>query len=226
MAAAPGDPAPGTGRLILLWYVGLALAALLMHWAMGNAASVAISSGLAAAAVVIPLALLGYTMRRYGDAFNSHILVPAIGPIVIAVLILEYVEYNKQVDDAYSAQLIPAELVLVSDVKWAVGPDSKGLISGHVVNRSPHQLVAMSVEVMLYGGSEKLGSAVADAHLDLGPGAQKNFSTSAPDLSAAGIREVPCVREDALPPPARVSKSGVFECYYRIAGTRGEQVFF
>jgi hypothetical protein len=197
-----------------------------MHWAMGNAASVAISSALAAAAVVIPLTLLGYTMRRYGDAFNSHILVPAIGPIVIAVLIFEYVEYNKRVDDAYSAQLIPAELVLLSDVKWAAASGSAGRLSGHVVNRSPHQLVGMSVEVMLYGGSEQLSSAVANTKLDLAPGAQKNFSTTAPDFSAAGIREVPCVQEDALPPPARRDKPGVFECFYRIAGTRGEQVFF
>ncbi len=197
-----------------------------MHWAMVNAASVAISSALAAAAVVIPLALLGYTMRRYGDAFNSHILVPAIGPIVIAVLIFEYVEYNKRVDDAYSAQLIPAELVLLSDVKWAAASGSAGRLSGHVVNRSPHQLVGISVEVMLYAGSEQLSSAVAETKLDLAPGAQKNFSTTAPDFSAAGIREVPCVQEDVLPPPARRKKPGVFECFYRIAGTRGEQVFF
>jgi hypothetical protein len=203
----------------------LVLAALLMHWAIGNTTSVAVSSALAAAAVVIPLTLLGYTMRRYGDTFDPHILVPAIGPIVIAVLILEYVEYNKQVEDAYSAQLIPAELVLLSDVKWTAASGSAGRLSGHVINRSPHLLVGMSVEVMLYGGSEQLSSAVADTKLDLAPGAQKNFSTSAPDFSAS-VREVPCVQEDALPPPARNNKPGLFECFYRIAGTRGEQVFF
>jgi hypothetical protein len=225
VAPAPGDSAQGTGWLILLWYAGLVLAALLMHWAMG-ADSVAVSSAFAAAAVVIPLALLGYTMRRYGDTFNSHLLVPAIGPIVIAVLIFEYVEYNQRVDEAYSAQLIPSELVLLSDVKWASAAGSAGRLSGHVVNRSPNQLVGISVEVMLYGGSEKLSSAVADAKLDLAPGGQKNFTTTAPDFSAAGAREVPCVREDALPPPARGNKAGVFECFYRIAGTHGEPVFF
>lgn len=225
MAPAPGDSVPGTGRLILLWYAALVLAALLMHLAMGND-SVAVSSALAAAAIVIPLALLGYTMRRYGDAFNSHILVPAIGPIVIAVLIFEYVEYNKRVDEAYSAQLIPSELVLLSDVKWGSASGSASRLSGHVVNRSPHQLIGMRLEVMLYGGSEKLSSALAETNLDLPPGAQKNFSTEAPDFSAAGVREVPCIQEDALPPAGRENKAGVFQCFYRLAGTRGEQVFF
>jgi hypothetical protein len=212
---------------VLLWNVGLAVAGLLMHWAMGNANSVVLSSGLAAAAVAIPLSLLGYTMRRYGDAFNSHILVPAIGPIVIAVLILGYVDHNRRVEDAYSAQLIPAELLILSDVKWAVGASSSGgAVSGHVVNRSPHKLIGLSLEVALYGGSEKLGGAVADAKLDVAPGQQINFSALAPDFSAAGIKAVPCVRQEALPPPNRKHTAGLFECFYRVAETRGEEVFF
>lgn len=214
---------------MLIWYAGLALAALFMHWAMASTDSMALASALAAAAVAIPLSLLGYTMRAYRAAFNSHILVPAIGPIVIAVLILEYVEYNKRVDDAYSAQLIPADLVLLSDVKWArdAAGGGAGRLSGHVLNRSPHQLVGMSLDVTLYGGSEKLSSARADATLDVAPGQQKNFSTTTPDFSAADIKDVPCVQQDALPPPAREHHHpGTVECVYRIAATRGEQVFF
>lgn len=223
-AAPPEASAAGTGWLILLWYAGLVIAALLMRWAMG-AASVAVAAGLAAAAAVIPLALLGYTMRSYGDTFNPQILVPAIGPIVIAVLIFEYVEYNQQVDDAYSAQLIPTELVLLSDVKWAGAPGRAGQIRGHVVNRSPHQLVGISVEVMLYGSSEKLAGATAEAKLDLAPGGQSSFNASAPESSPGG-GEVPCLQQDALPPPARGGKPGGVECFFRVTRTRGEQVFF
>ncbi len=225
--AAPGKSSAGTGRLVLIWYAGLIVAALFMHWAMAATDSMPLAAALAAAAVAIPLSLLGYTMRAYRAAFNSHILVPAIGPIVIAVLIFEYVEYNKRVDDAYSAQLIPTDLVLLSDVKWArnaAGGASR--LSGHVVNRSPHQLVGMSLEVALYGGSEKLGTALADAPLNVAPGQQANFSTPAPDFSAANARELPCVRQDDLPPSARKNQMGVVQCVYRVAGTRGEQVFF
>ncbi len=212
---------------MLIWYAGLIVAALFMHWAMASTDTMALASALAAAAVAIPLILLGYTMRAYRGAFNSHILVPAIGPIVIAVLIFEYVEYTKRVDDAYSAQLIPADLVLLSDVKWA--RDASGgasRLSGHVVNRSPHQLVGISLEVALYGGNGKLGGALADAALNVAPGAQVNFSTVAPAFDAAGIRELLCAREDNLPPPARKPAPGVVQCVYRVASTRGEEVFF
>jgi hypothetical protein len=213
---------------VLIWYAGLIAAALFMHGAMAATDSMALAAALAAAAVAIPLSLLGYTMRAYRAAFNSHILVPAIGPIVILVLIFEYVEYNQRVDDAYSAQLIPANLVLLSDVKWVRDSAHRaGRLSGRVVNRSPHQLVGMSLEVALYGDNEKLGSALTDATLDVAPGQQANFTTAAPDLFAAGIRELPCVRQDALPPTAGAKASpGAFQCIYRVAGTRGEQVFF
>jgi hypothetical protein len=197
-----------------------------MHLAMGNADSLVLSAALAAAAVAIPLSLLGYTMRSYGEVFDPHILVPAIGPIVIAVLILGYIDRNRRLEEAYSAQLIPTDLLILSDVKWAKGASGAFRLSGHLVNRSPHQLVAISLEVALYGGSEKLGSAVAEAKLDLAPGAQMNFSAVAPDFSVAGLRDVPCVREEALPPSARKSSSGLFECFYRVAQTRGEEVFF
>jgi len=211
---------------VLVWYVGLTLAALFLHLSMTNN-SAALSSAFAAAAVVIPLTLLGYTMRSYGDTFNSHVLVPAIGPIVIAVLIFEYVEYNKRVDDAYAAQLIPADLVLLSDVKWTRGAaDGTATVAGHVINRSPHQLVGLSVELVVYGGSEKLASATTDAKLDVGPGQQANFTTVTPEFPAAGLRDLPCIRQEALPPPIRKGKAGLFECFYRVAGTRGEQVFF
>jgi hypothetical protein len=100
-AASPGTSgrpkeasSPGLGRLVALWYAGLITAAVLVHCALGNAESTILAAILLAAAVVVPLTLLGYTLRVHGAALNSQILVPAIGPIVIGVLIFEYVEYN------------------------------------------------------------------------------------------------------------------------------------
>jgi hypothetical protein len=209
---------------VLLWYAGLVLAGFLMHLAMLNTASMVLASGFAAAAAVIPLSLLGYTMRRYGDTFNSQILVPAIGPIVIAVLIFEYVEYTRRVDDAYSAQLIPANLVLLSDVKWTRGASSRtGRLSGHVVNRSPHQLTGMTLEVALYRGGEKLDDELSEARLNVAPGQQGNFNTVTPQPPAKGANELDCAPEN---PPPRGNRPGALQCLYRIAATRGEEVFF
>jgi len=222
----PEEPSSSTVRLILLWYAGLAASALFIHWALGTGSAV-VASALAAAAVVIPLTLLAYTMRSYGSVFDSRILVPALGPVVILLLIFEYVEYNKQVDEAYSAQLIPANLLMLSDVKLAHGNGrSAGRLSGHVVNRSPHELVGISLEFVLFGGSEKLSSAVADAKIDVAPGQQGNFAAPTPGLSAATLNELPCTRAEALPPPSRQNRSGMLECYYRVAGTRGEEITF
>ena len=53
------------------------------------------------------------------------ILVPAIGPIVIAVLIFDYVEYNRRIDEAFSAQLISTDLVRLSEVKWTGGAPAR-----------------------------------------------------------------------------------------------------
>ena len=96
---------------MLLWYGTFLVAGLLVHGALRNADSVVLSAALLAGAVALPLTMLGYTIRSNGGDFNSHVLVPAIGPIVIAVLIFDYVEYNRRIDEAFSAQLISADLV-------------------------------------------------------------------------------------------------------------------
>jgi len=216
-----------TGRLVMLWYAGLLAAALLVHWALRSAESVPLSAALLAGAVVIPLTLLRYTFTAQGGEFNSQILVPAIGPIVIAVLIFEYVEYNQRVDEAFSAQLISSDLVQLLDVKWAAADPRSGRVSGRVVNHSPHHLTGISLEVLLYAGPEKLRSAMADADLDVGPGQQANFTMTTFAGPAAGAEALPCADERAAaarPPqpgdPRRV------ECVYRLNGTRGEEVSF
>jgi hypothetical protein len=210
---------------VLLWYAGFLLAGLLIHYALRNAESIPLSAGLLAGAVVIPLVLLRYTLRAQGGEFNSQILVPAIGPVVIAVLIFEYVEYNKRVDDAFSAQLISADLVQLSDVKWA-GAAGGGRLSGRVNNRSPHHLIGMSLEVVLYAGSEKLGSAVADSDLDVGPGQQGSFRMTTPAGTAAPAASIPCADERAGPLPSRRSDPRQLACVFRLTGTRGEEVVF
>lgn len=221
-APASGDP-QGIGRLILLWYAALGLAALFCHWAMDSQSAV-LSAALAGAAIAIPLLLLAHTMRSYGPALNSHILVPAIGPMVILVLILEYVEYNRHLEDAHSAELIPAELLSLSDVKWAgAKAGAPGRLSGHVANRSPHELVGMSIELMLLGGQHRLGSAVAEAKLDVAPGQQGDFAAPTPPLAAA--TNTPCVRAGPAAPEEPKSSGGL-QCFYRVIATRGEEVFF
>jgi hypothetical protein len=229
----PGTPSGGapvrTGRLILIWYAGFVLAALLAHCAMDPAQSVALSSALLAGAVVVPLTLLGYTLRTYGANFNSHVVVPALGPIVIAVLIFEYVEYNRRIDDAFSAQLIPANLIQLSDVKWTSAvPGQGGRLSGRVLNRSPHQLVGMNLEIRLYAGREQLASVDADAALDVPPGQQRSFTTGELQAGAGHSGVLPCA--DAAAAKQKSSRENeppqVFECVYSVMGTRGEQVFF
>ncbi len=216
-----------TGRLVMLWYAGLLLAALLVHWALGNAESVPLSASLLAGAVVIPLGLLRYTLTAHGGDFNSQILVPAVGPIVIAVLIFEYVEYNKRVDDAFSAQLISSDLIQLLDVKWAGADPGSGRVSGRVVNRSPHHLIGMSLEVLLYAGREQLRSATADADLDVGPGQQANFKMITLAGPAAGAEALPCADERAAAarPPSPANPQRI-ECVYRLKGTRGEEAQF
>jgi hypothetical protein len=221
-APASGDPPQGTGRLILLWYAALALAALFCHWAMDSQSAV-LSAALAGAAIAIPLVLLAHTMRSYGAVLNSHILVPAIGPMVILVLILEYVEYNRHLEDAHSAELIPAELLSLSDVKWAGGKaGAPGRLSGHVANRSPHELVGMSIQLMLLGGQHRLDS-VAEARVDVAPGQQGDFAAPTPHVTAA--IDMPCVRADPAA-PEKPKNPGGLRCFYRVIATRGEEVFF
>jgi hypothetical protein len=214
-----------TGRLVMLWYAGLLLAALLVHWALRSAESVPLSAALLAGAVVIPLTLLRYTLTAHGGEFNSHVLVPAIGPVVIAVLLFEYVEYNQRVDEAFSAQLISSDLIQLLDVKWAGADAGSGRVSGRVMNRSPHHLIGISLEVLLYEGGEKLRSATANANLDVGPGQQANFNMTTLAGPAAGAEALPCADAAAARPP-QPGEPRRIECVYRLQGTRGEEVVF
>jgi hypothetical protein len=79
---------------------------------------------------------------------------------------------------------------------------------------------------VLYGGSEKLSSAVADANLDVAPGQHGSFTTAMADLSIAAGAELPCVRVEDDPEPALREHRGVLQCIYRVTGTRGEDVIF
>jgi hypothetical protein len=196
---------------------------------MDPAQAVVLSSALLAGAVVVPLTLLAYTLRTYGANFNSHVVVPALGPVVIAVLIFEYVEYNKRIDEAFSSQLIPTSLVQLTDVKWIGGAAGKsGRLSGRVLNRSPHHLIGMSVEIVLYGGREQLASVDADAALDVPPGQQRAFTTGeleGPLVAHSGV--MPCADEAASKPaPSKGDQPQLFECVFSVKGTRGEEVFF
>jgi hypothetical protein len=217
-----------TGRLVLLWYGTFLVAGLLVHGAMGSAESVVLSAALLAGAVALPLTMLGYTIRTNGDDFNSHILVPAIGPVVIAVLIFDYVEYNQRIDDAFSAQLISTDLVQLLDVKWAgASADKSGYLSGRVSNRSPHQLTGMGLEVALYAGSEKIAGMTADANLDVPPGQQRKFDVTTRARPAGPAYPLPCTDERAASAPAQATRGSPqeFVCVYRLARTRGEEVF-
>lgn len=215
---------------MLLWYGTFLVAALLVHGALGNAESVVLAAALLAGAVAVPLTMLGYTIRNNGGDFNSQVLVPAIGPIVIAVLIFEYVEYNKRLDEAFSAQLISADLVQLFDVKLAGGGAGKGShLSGQVSNRSPHQLTGMRLSVALYADSEKITSLTADADLNIGPGQQGKFNVTAASIPQVPVEPLPCIDERAAAGNAESSaanRAQKFECVYRLERTRGEEVFF
>jgi hypothetical protein len=214
---------------VLLWWSTFAVAGLLVHGALRNADSTVLSAGLLAGAVVLPLAMLGYTLRTNGDDFNSQILIPAIGPVVIAVLIFDYVEYNQRIDEAFSAQLISADLVQLLDVKWAgTSAGNSGYLSGEVSNRSPHQLTGMSLEVALYAGGEKIASMTTDADLDVPPGQQREFKVTTIARPAGPSEPVACTDERAGsgPAPAIRGSPQKFECIYRLERTRGQEVFF
>jgi hypothetical protein len=183
------------------------------------------TSALAAAAVAIPILLLGYTMGSHRAAFDSRILVPALGPLVIVLLVFEYAEFSKRLEDAHEAGLVPANLLMVSDVRWTHG-GAAGRLSGQVYNRSGHELIGMSLEVTLYGGSEQLSSAVADTDLDVAPGQHGSFTAAMADLSAAARGELPCIRVENDPEPALREHRGMLQCVYRVTGTRGEDVIF
>jgi hypothetical protein len=216
-----------TGRLVLLWWGTFLVAGLLVHGALGNAESEVLSAALLAGAVALPLSMLGYTIRTNGDDFNSHILVPAIGPVVIAVLMFDYVEYNQRIDEAFSAQLISADLVQLLDVKWAgASGGTSGYLSGRVSNRSPHQLTGMSLEVALYAGSEEIASMTTDADLDVPPGQQREFKVTTMARPAGPADPLSCIDERAAPAQATRGGPQEFECIYRLARTRGEEVFF
>ncbi|MGO9060032.1 MAG: hypothetical protein ACLQU2_22025 [Candidatus Binataceae bacterium] len=212
---------------MLLWYGTFLVAGLLVHGALRNADSVVLPAALLAGAVALPLTMLGYTIRSNGGDFNSHVLVPAIGPIVIAVLIFDYVEYNRRIDEAFSAQLISTDLVGLSDVKWTgVGAGKSGHLSGRVSNRSPHQLIDLSLEVRLYAGSEKVASVIADADLDVPPGQQRGFNLTTTARPAGPADALPCSDERAAPAQGIRGGAQEFSCIYRLKGVHGEEVAF
>jgi len=212
---------------VLLWYGTFLVAGLLVHGALRNAESVVLSAALLAGAVAVPLIMLGYTIRSNGGDFNSHVLVPAIGPIVIAVLIFDYVEYNRRIDEAFSAQLISADLVGLSNIKWTGASAGKnGQLSGRVYNRSPHQLTGMSLELKLYAGTQKVASLIADADLDVPPGQQRNFNLTTTARPAGPADALPCSDERAAPAQGPRGGPQEFRCIYQIKGIHGEVVSF
>ncbi len=212
---------------MLLWYGTFLIAGLLVHGALRNAEAVVLSAALLAGAVAVPLIMLGYTIRSSGGDFNSHVLVPAIGPIVIAVLIFDYVEYNRRIDEAFSAQLISTDLVGLSEVKWTgVGAGKSGHLTGRVFNRSPHQLIGMSLEVKLYAGTQKVASVIADADLEVDPGRQANFNLTTAARPAGPANALPCSDERAAPAQGTGGGPQEFRCIYQIKGVHGEEVSF
>jgi hypothetical protein len=226
LPGATGGPA-STGRLVLLWYGTFLVAALLVHGALSNAESIVLSAALLAGAVAVPLAMLGYTLRANGADFNHRVLVPAIGPIVIAVMIFEYVEYNQRVDDAFSAQLISADLVQLLDVKWAgAGSNRIGHLRGRISNRSPHRLIGVGLEVALYAGSAKITALTADADLNVPPGQQRQFDLTTSARPAGITDPLPCIDERATPAGGVRGDPQKILCVYRLERTRGEEVDF
>jgi hypothetical protein len=225
-APAPGNSSSGVGRLVALWYGGLAVAALCLHLAIGTNSTV-LASVLAATAVVIPILLLTHTMSSYRAAFDSRVLVPVIGPVIIVVLLCEYVGIGKRLGELHSADLIPSNLLMVSDVRWTHGGGARpSRLSGRVYNRSGRELVGMSIEAVLFGGSEELSSATAETDLDVGPGEHGSFNVDTSDFATAGLAQLPCVRMDDDLAPVVNNPGGTLECVYRVTGTRGEDVVF
>jgi len=95
-----------TSQLIVLWYTGLSVVAILVFQAISES-----SANYAIAAVVVLAGLLIYTLRPHPEARKRWVLVGVAGPILLVSFgfygLLKYWEYAKRIAET----LIPLDKV-------------------------------------------------------------------------------------------------------------------
>ncbi|HLH76573.1 MAG TPA: hypothetical protein VKV28_07185 [Candidatus Binataceae bacterium] len=220
---APLNPSADlTGRLVAVWYGGLLCSGALVWLALWESETRELAAAALSGAVVILLGLASYTMRQSGDNWRRHTVVAAVGPLVVALMLFEFQEYNRRAEDAISTHLIDLreiELANVSLAHWAAGT-SNGRVSGVVRNHSAIVLRGLSLHLAVRSTRALLTEVTAEVSVEVPPGQERRFETAVAGLPGRADKPLPCTDWRLQP-----SMVPVTSCRYQVAQTRAELEF-
>lgn len=192
---------------------------------MAESDSYQMAAALLSAAVVLMLALASYSLRAGSGEWNRHLVVAAVGPLVIAVMLFEYFEYNRRIEETVSSHMISSEQVELDNVDWSqIASSTRGHLSGIIRNHSSVLLRGVSVDLWVFPRQSVSRTVRAEVTIDVPPGGEKRFDT-ATDAPPSGLHQLHCFDTHLIAGRAALAGSARVGCSYQVAGTHGDPGF-
>lgn len=155
-----------TSQLIVLWYAGLCVVAVLAYQA-ANTNSV----NYLIAAIVVVASLLIYTLKPHPAARKRWVLLAVAGPLGAVAIglygILQYQEHQQRIAET----LIPLDQVELVNSKLT----GDHRLVGRIRNSSSHTLTGLDVKILLYEQGEIVDSDTAHVSVEVPPGEERDF---------------------------------------------------
>jgi hypothetical protein len=173
-----------TAQLIVLWYAGLIIIAMLAFKAIESS-----SAGFPISGVVLLAALLIYTLKPHPHARKRWVLAGVGGPLVLAALGLYFwLHYESGGPPARRRSLasIPHEQVDVVSPRLS----GYGGLSGRLRNRSPLTVEVVALRISAFDGADKIAEGRASIEISVPSGEARDFNSHVSGLPSlpAGFR--------------------------------------
>ena len=155
-----------TSQLIVLWYAGLCVVAVLAYQAANkNSANYLI------AAIVVVASLLIYTLKPHPAARKRWVLLAVVGPIgAVAIAFYGILQYQER-QQRMAETLIPLDQVELVDPKLT----GDHRLVGRIRNLSSYTLTGLDVKILLYEKGEIIDSDMAHVSVEAPPGEERDF---------------------------------------------------
>lgn len=223
-SGAPLDAASAnvTGRLVAVWYGGLLCSGALVWLALLESETRELAAAALSGAVVVLLGLASYTMRQSGDNWRRHTVVAAVGPLVVALMLFEFQEYNRRAEDTLSTHLIDWREVELANVSLADAPAGTraGRVSGLVRNHSTIILRGLSLHLSVRSTPTLRAELTAEVAVEVPPGEERRFETAVAGLPARSEKPLRCT-DWRIEAPSMETVT----CRYQVAQTRAKLEF-
>jgi hypothetical protein len=188
-----------TMQLILLWYGGLAVVAILLFMAMTNDSAWLL---IAAIATLTALAIVTFATGTQGR--RRWVAVWVAGPILlVAVAGFGWSQFTER----RATRLIPADQVEMVDVEFFTVGTDRFTFRGRLRNRSAYSLTAVLLEFTAHDGSDVIDRTTVTLFVRVPPGEVREFKDETVYFSRDTV--------------AKLAKRTVTYQYRRV-GTRGE----